>query len=635
MLSRKAKAASGRATSPQSASAQPTKTQEDSGDHDPVLAARAYNDLVDYLHEHSKSGRFTPPLVFLICFLVFQPHVPVWSLLFILFFQLGGTAFAEWLRSRHQYLSPDADRRPWAMGYMVVSGVCGLSWGLAGALWMLPDHPELQVVMVTVLVAGVTGSLVTRSAHLPSLAAFVLATGIPFVGTQLYIATASSFTLALLALVFASSIQGWAKNLNKMYMREAMARLRADGLIEELKEARDEAESRAAEAIEARHAAEAGARAKTEFLATISHEVRTPLNGIQGMAELMQATPLDAEQKDCVATIRESADSLSIILDDIIDLSLHESGAADYEQGHYHPMDVAAQIIKVVEADAQRKNLEVNLICLPGVPAAVMGDEKRCRQVLLNLMGNAVKFTDQGHITIKLSIEESTDSRELLRYAVRDTGIGIAPSDLERLFADFAQLDQSATRRHGGRGLGLALVQRIVKQMGGDVGVRSTLGEGSEFWFDIPLSADDAHHAQDTACPVAPSPRTSKIAELSAALGKAKAAEIVEGCLDAAWTLTETIEAARRRRDLPAIGRAAHDLRSTAGNIGMQLLESCAGAIDVAVRAGDGETAFELAARLPGEIAKAQAELIDAYPQFALVANRIGTPRPDNEAKAS
>ena len=163
MLSRKVNDTDGLENSAQSAAAQPAHPQDSTGEQDRALAARAYNDLVDYLHEHSKSGRFTPPFVFLICFLVFQPHVPVWSLLLILFFQLAGTGFAEWLRSRHQYLSADSDRRPWAMGYVVVSGVCGLSWGLAGALWMLPDQPELQVILVIVLVAGVTGSLVTRS----------------------------------------------------------------------------------------------------------------------------------------------------------------------------------------------------------------------------------------------------------------------------------------------------------------------------------------------------------------------------------------------------------------------------------------------------------------------------------------
>ena len=635
MLSRKGKEVLREETALDGSYADAGQPIGDTTDFDHRLKAKAYNDLVDYLHEHSKSGRFTPPFVFLICFLVFQPYVPFWSLLLILSFQLGGTGIAEVMRARHKHLAPDADRRPWARGYVVVSGVCGLSWGLAGALWMLPDKPELQVIMVIVLVAGLTGSLVTRSAHLPSLTAFVLATGVPFIGMQVYIGTTNSLTLAALALVFATSIQGWARNLNRMYTREAMARLKAAGLIEELKEARDEAEARADDAIKARYAAEAGERAKTEFLSTISHEVRTPLNGIQGMAELMQGTSLDTEQKEYLATIRESADSLSIILDDIIDMSLHASGTADYEHNTYRPVDVANQIIKVVEAEAQGKNLDVNLVSLPGVPDLVEGDEKRCRQALLNLMGNAVKFTDEGHITIKLSVEEASEGHDVLRYAVRDTGIGIAPADMDRLFVDFAQLDQSPTRRHGGRGLGLALVKRIVTRMRGDVGVRSTVGEGSEFWFDVPLSSGGAQHTSHAQSAAVARTQKHRIADLTAALGRDKAEEIIEACFDAAWTLTETIEIARRGGDVAAIGRAAHDLKSTAGNIGMRSLESCASAIDDAVRAGDAEKALELAALLPGETATAQTELVDAYPQFASAVTRMRAPSSDKEVKAS
>lgn len=601
------------------------------GPIDPALEARARKDLIDFLYAQSASGRLTPVFVFSICFALFFPYVPWWTLPLVLAFQLGGTGLGEVLRRRYARLSPDADREPWARGYMLVSAICGMSWGLVGSLWLIPEKPELQVVLVIVLIAGVTGSLVSRSPHLPSLFIFTAALGAPFIAVQLTMGV-YGIAIAMLAVLFAYSMQGWGRGLNRMYVREAAARLRANDLVRDLEAARDVAEARAEEAIEARHAAEAGARAKTEFLATISHEVRTPLNGIQGMAELMQDTPLSDNQQDWLTTIRESADNLGIILDDIIDMSLHESGAADYERASYDPRAIATQIIGIHEPEARRKHLEITMVVLPEVPMTAMGDEKRCRQALLNLVGNAVKFTDSGRVSIKLSVEMSPEiGADVLRYAVRDTGIGIAPESLPNLFAEFVQVDQSITRRHGGRGLGLALVKRIVEQMDGHVGVRSTLGEGSEFWFDVPLSKRAVHGSGDVKVNErAQGIVSSKITDLENALGEAKAHEIVEACLDATWTLVETIETARRNGDIEAVGRAAHDLKSTAGNIGLSALEARAGTIEAAVRSGDGATALEQASLVPGETAMAQTDLVASHPQFGRVGKNTSS-----SAKAS
>ena len=613
------------------------------GPIDPALAARARTDLIDFLYAQSASGRLTPVFVFCVCFALFFPYVSWWTLPLILAFQVGGTALGEVLRRRHAQLTPDADREPWARGYMLVSAICGVSWGLVGVLWLIPEKPELQVVLVIVLIAGVTGSLVSRSPHLPSLYAFSVALGAPFIGVQLTMGT-YGIAIAVLALLFAYSMLGWARGLNRMYVREAAARLRSNDLVQAQESARDVAEARAEEAIEARHAAEAGARAKTEFLSTISHEVRTPLNGIQGMAELMQDTSLSDSQQDCLTTIRESADNLGIILDDIIDMSLHESGSVDYDRVPYDPRVVASQIIGIHEPEARRKDLQINLVVLPEVSAQVVGDDKRCRQALLNLVGNAVKFTDNGKVSIKLSIELAPElGADVLRYAVRDTGIGIAPSSLPNLFTEFVQVDQSITRRHGGRGLGLALVKRIVEQMGGTVGVRSTQGEGSEFWFDVPLSEKASAGGADTkAQDKMRTIVTSKITDLENTLGDAKAHEIVEACLDAVWTLAEAIESARRIGDMEAIDRAAHDLKSTAGNIGLSALEARAGAIEAAVRCSDGVTALEQASLVAGETAMAQTDLVASHPQIAHIrpirgrsADAVSNKGTQTKAKAS
>lgn len=583
------------------------------------LEARVFNDLVDYLYDQSATGRLTPSIGFTLCAIFFVPYTSWWTLLVILALQLGGTACSEYLRLRHARLDADADRTPWARAYTAASGLCGLSWGAAGVLWFVPGMPALQVVIVILIMGGATGSLVSRSPHLPALSFFLAGIGLPFGAALLLIGTPASLTIAFMAAMFTLGAFGWARGINRMYVREATARLRNNDLVRDLEIARDVAEARAEDAIDARRAAEVGERAKTQFLSTISHEVRTPLNGIQGMAQLLGESNLTDDQKDYLQVIRESSDNLRLILEDILEMSRMDAGPVKLDSAQFNPRAVAEQAVGILEPEARRKGLSLNILTMPEVPGFMTGDAARCRQVLLNILGNAVKFTDQGRVTVKLSVEQSSHhgDPEVLRFAVCDTGIGIEAAKLDALFTEFAQVDQSMTRRHGGGGLGLALVRRIVEQMDGAVGVRSTFGEGSEFWFDVPLKLA-AQSTNPTRSLTDPSVMDqTKIAELEEVLGEVKSHEIIEGCLDAAWSLTEQIESARRRGDAEAMRMAAHDLKSTAGNVGMVALSERASVIDKAVRSGDLETAFDQAEHLPGETAFAQNSLLRVFPRYA------------------
>jgi signal transduction histidine kinase/ActR/RegA family two-component response regulator/HPt (histidine-containing phosphotransfer) domain-containing protein len=280
--------------------------------------------------------------------------------------------------------------------------------------------------------------------------------------------TDSVFAMAMLLAIAAATV--WLLRLTSQ--REALLN---DVTTEKLRAEKASQDARQAD------------QAKSVFLATMSHEIRTPMNGIIGFSELLLETPLDGRQKGYVTTVHDSARTLLTLLNDVLDYSKIEAGKIELESLDFDPTIIANSVLSLFHRQAEIKNLTLSLSVAPDVPKAVTGDASRLRQILTNLVSNAIKFTEKGSVKLFLSLAGRGNNWATLRFAVKDSGIGISDDARTHLFSRFSQADSSIARRFGGTGLGLAICKSLVDVMRGEIGVSSRLGDGSTFWFTVTL----------------------------------------------------------------------------------------------------------------------------------------------------
>ncbi|PYP97294.1 MAG: hypothetical protein DMD38_06390 [Gemmatimonadetes bacterium] len=375
-------------------------------------------------------------------------------------------------------------------GVRITVTLLAITWGVGGAL-VLPVVPFETTSLLLVILAGLIASALTTLAADPlSIRGFLAGIALPvFVA----LATSDQSHHLAAAIVVAVFTLGMAIVARRAHLT-LVEHLRVTARLAVSEEA-----AKRAEAVmrEARDLAERVARARSAFLANMSHEIRTPMNAVLGFVELILDTELSVEQRRALELVRSSSEALLMILNDILDYSKIEAEHLELESIPFDISKVVHATASLLAVRAREKHLELLAEVAPDVPRIVRGDPTRLRQVLMNLIGNAIKFTEQGEVVVSVSAA-ATNGSVGLRFAVRDTGIGIASEHIGTVFKEFTQADSTMTRRYGGTGLGLAISQRLVRLMGGAITVRSELGRGSEFSFTISLPVETAPASRST-----------------------------------------------------------------------------------------------------------------------------------------
>ncbi len=445
-----------------------TGTDTSPGDRAQVFAGRI--DILFALGRHYLSLPFA---ALCIPATMLAGHEPGWLPLMPLMLQIAVVIAAEQLTTAYKRRNKADDPHFWARRYAFVSAIAGATWGVGVLFWFVPDSFAAQAYLALAFLGMTATEFIARSAYRPAYLAHAVFSLGPLVVVLLLAGGLYQTMTAVLVALFAAVLFTYCHGMGRLLDESIFLRFENVGLVTRLSREKQEVEA-------ARDAAQASGRVKSSFLANISHELRTPLNALLGMAQLLDRSELGKPHRDHVKVMLEAGRGLQMLLDDVIALARDDDERQGEEDSD--PAQAARAVGRLLQPRAWEKRLRLTVTAPANLPH-VAADGRRVRQALLKLVDNALKFTERGGIEIRVEAEA-----QAVRFSVIDTGQGVLPEVAPALFKPFSPGDMSYARRQQGMGLGLAVVKRIVESAHGEVGIDSVAGEGSTFWFTIPLS---------------------------------------------------------------------------------------------------------------------------------------------------
>jgi signal transduction histidine kinase len=593
----------------------------------PDLETRIAAEQVRLLLDLGESSRYTIFGAIIVVGLAFYPTAPVWATGVVMAIQLVAQISFDRVRAGFRADNQASLRAMvWAQRYAACTFVSGLTWGIGGLLWLPGSSFAHQVFYTLVLACLAMATAITRASYPPAVAVYVATALTPTLIILLTSGDPLGFATVGLAALSLVTIAGWTRRVNRSYREAFRLRFENADLVERMARAHAATEQKRADAEEAERRAKAASGAKSEFLDILSHEVRTPLDTLARMAQQLRVEPLTDTQRNLAQAMSESSQMLRRLFDDMIDYSQMEAHTLELKPTSFDPADLAKSVVRLMRPQAKERGLSLELDLVPGTPPTMVADPDRLRQVLVNLVSNGIKFTETGGVVMRVQPVALDGQMPGLRFSVLDTGIGLTADARTRLFESFTQGEASGGEgRPGGMGLGLAVCDRLIALMGGQINVDSAAGQGSTFWFLLPREAGNP--IISTAVPAEASRSTARaerlidhdyLYELERELGAERTTDHMVETLTRILELYRKIEDAGSGHDTVSLRDSVELLQKAAGDIGLVAIADVAHDIGHAVDLGRGETALHDVPRLQQKITATWSALAKSFPNLSI-----------------
>ena len=596
----------------------------------PAIAARVAAEEIKLLIDLGATSRYSMAIAIVITGLIFSDTTPIWQTGIVLAIQLIAQLYFDQVRAKFR-ADPDvvANAPGWARRYTIGTFLSGMTWGVGAVIWLPESDFAHHIFYALILASLCMASAVMRANYLPAVATYFATTATPMIVLTLSDPTSFNLGGAVLAVFFLFVAYRSAQRLNLAYKDAIRLRFEKADLVERMARAHAATEQKRADAEEAERLAKAANQAKGEFLNILGRQISAPLEHLSEMARELHEEPLSDRQARLSDAILTSATSLRRLFDDMVDFSQIEAGACRLKPQRFDPVDLMREIAREMRPLAVAQGLSLELDIVLGALEPMVSDPVRLKQVLINLISNAIRFTESGGVILRMQSVPMADGSKSLRLSVIDTGIGITSDARARLFDSFAQgrgqgPKSSDLTHSSGVGLGLAIADRLVRLMGGKIEVDSAAGQGSTFWFLLPLEMPEVKGKPLSSIPDGEKERRDAqratrlidhdyLYEMERALGPEVTTDRIVAALTETLAILKGIESAQAENDSEGLRGHALKLQGIAGEVGLPAVAEAAGSLASATAA----LWPEETSHLQRQVSATWDQLANAYPDIS------------------